>query len=480
MRRPRPSSVVGISFESGWITAAVVRLHGGRVQIRERLRVPLSLNPLVDDPELVGREIHNRLTEAGIREKRCVVCVPLKWVFSLRTGLPDISGEDLESFLRVQAERSFPFSPDDLCLSSSCYHSPSGTGQAMLVGIPRSYVTRLQAALRSARLNPLSITLGITSILGKIEEYKDSAIAILLTDSGVELGIVTKGGVVTARPMDDAVMAEQDGHQIDSDLVAREVRITLAQLPEDIRDSIRDLYLIGPAAGVTPLMDSLKPLAERSGLTLLRKIPDLDLYLTRPEEIESVCGLTPVAISAGARCVLGYPPEFEFLPPKISRLKQLTGRVSSRGTRWLGAAAVFIVVTAGGTFFYQDYRLRSLESRWEAIEPKVKELEEIQSDIRKFRPWFDDSVHSLTISRALTEAFPEKATVWAKDVSIKESSQVTCSGFARTNQDWLDMRDHLRASKSIKDLKVQQIRGKSPLEFTFSFVWSPEDSDGNQ
>ncbi len=477
MRTPRPSSVVGISFESGWITAAVVQNQGGRARIRERLRAPLSLNPLVDDPELVGREIHNLFVEAGIHEKKCVICVPLKWVFSLRTELPDITGADLESFLQVQAERSFPFSPEDLCLSSSCYRTPSGAGQAMLVGVPRSYITRLQGALRSARLRPLSITLGITSILGKIEEYNDSAIAILLTESSVELGIVTRGGVVTARPLDDAVMVEQDGRQIDSDLVAREVRITLAQLPEDIRNAIRELYLIGPSSEVAPLMDSLKRMSERNGLTVTRRVPDLEPLLSKPEEAETVCGLIPVAFSAGARCILGYPPEFEFLPPRVSRLKRLTGRVSTRGTRWLGAAAALILLCAGGAFFYQDYTLRSLESKWTVIEPKVKEVEALQARIREFRPWFDDSVPSLAITRAVTEAFPEPASVWAKDLAIKDSSEVTCSGFARTNQDWLDMRDHLRAMKSVRDLKVHQVRGKSPLEFTISFDWRQEGGE---
>ena len=479
MKTKRPSSVVGISFESGWITAAVVRNQSGRSQIRERLRAPLSLNPLVDDPELVGREIRNRLVEAGIREKKCVICVPLKWVFSLRTDLPDLSGDDTASYLRVQAERSFPFSPDDLSLSASRYKTPSGSGQAMLVGIPRSYIQRLQSVLRSARLYPLSITLGITSILGKIEEYNDSAIAILLTEAGVELGIVTKGGVVTARPLDDAVMVEQDGRQIDSDLVAREVRITLAQLPEDIRNAIRELYIIGPSPVVEPLMESLAHLSERSGLTVTRKVPDLEPLLAKPEDAEAVHGLIPVAFSAAARCVLGYPPEFEFLPPRISRLKQVTGKVSSRGTRWLGAAAAMILLSAGSAFLYQDYTLRSLESRWLVIEPKVKEVEDLQNRIREFRPWFEDTVPSLTIAKALTEAFPERASVWAKDLTIKESKQVTCSGFARTNQDWLDMRDHLRAMKSVKDLKVHQVRGKSPLEFTISFAWSAEADHDN-
>jgi hypothetical protein len=54
---------------------------------------------------------------------------------------------------------------------------------------------------------------------------------------------------------------------------------------------------------------------------------------------------------------------------------------------------------------------------------------------------------------------------------------VTCSGVARDNQSFLKMLDKLRAAKEISDLKIEHVRGQSPLQFTFNFHW--EGANGN-
>ena len=79
----------------------------------------LSLDPLTNDAELVGREIRKHLDQAGIRERRCVVCVPLNWALTLQTKLPELPDADVTSFLQVEAERGFPYGPDALLTSSS-------------------------------------------------------------------------------------------------------------------------------------------------------------------------------------------------------------------------------------------------------------------------------------------------------------------------------------------------------------------------
>ncbi|HMJ65303.1 MAG TPA: hypothetical protein VK615_08115, partial [Candidatus Binatia bacterium] len=91
--------------------------------------------------------------------------------------------------------------------------------------------------------------------------------------------------------------------------------------------------------------------------------------------------------------------------------------------------------------------------------------------IKTFRPWFDDSFRSLTILRKLTEAFPEEGLVTAKTLEIRDLGSVTCSGVARDNQAFLKMLDRLRATREITDLKVDQVRGKTPMQFTFNFHW---------
>ena len=113
------------------------------------------------------------------------------------------------------------------------------------------------------------------------------------------------------------------------------------------------------------------------------------------------------------------------------------------------------------------------------MERQVHDLEGMQVQIRRFRPWFDNSFRNLTMLRKITEAFPEDGVVTAKTLEIRDVSSVSCSGVANDNQALLKMLDQLRASKDVRDLKVDNIRGKTPLQFTLNFHWGEGGGDGN-
>ena len=127
----------------------------------------------------------------------------------------------------------------------------------------------------------------------------------------------------------------------------------------------------------------------------------------------------------------------------------------------------------------QQWQLSRLQSQWLAMEKKVKELENLQQQIRKFRPWFDGSFQSLSILRRLTEAFPEDGAVSAKTVEIRNLATVTCSGTARNNQALLQMRDKLSAAEGVREVHIEQTRGSAPLQFTFNFHWGEGTGDAN-
>ena len=109
---------------------------GDQIQIRQSFQVPLTLDPLTGDPELVGHEIRNHLNKTGVHENRCILCVPLKWAMFLQTELPKLSEADTLDYIKVQAEHEFPFSPDDLTLSTSKYQLADGLEYATIAGNP--------------------------------------------------------------------------------------------------------------------------------------------------------------------------------------------------------------------------------------------------------------------------------------------------------------------------------------------------------
>ena len=180
------------------------------------------------------------------------------------------------------------------------------------------------------------------------------------------------------------------------------------------------------------------------------------------------------ALSLAIRRLARRGPDLEFLPPKISSWQQFATRYSSRKLVWAGATAGSAALLVAAAFFAQEWQLSQLRSKWLAIAPAVTEVEDLQQQIRKFRPWFDDSFRSLSVLRKLTEAFPEEGVVSAKTFEIRELSSVTCSGVARDNLAFLKMLDQLRVSKEIADLKVDHVSGKAPQQqFTFNFRWEP-------
>lgn len=98
---------------------------------------------------------------------------------------------------------------------------------------------------------------------------------------------------------------------------------------------------------------------------------------------------------------------------------------------------------------------------------RVQELDGLQQQIRQYRPWFDDTFQDLTILRQLTLAFPEDGSVTAKTLEIHAGNTVTCTGTAQDNGALLRTLNQLRTTDGVTDVKLQQIRGKSPMQFSF-------------
>ena len=135
----------------------------------------------------------------------------------------------------------------------------------------------------------------------------------------------------------------------------------------------------------------------------------------------------------------------------------------------VGGAAVLAL----GVFAWQAFSRWSLRSEWEAMAVDVKALDVVQDRIREFRPWYDESYRNLTILTRVTECFPDNGSVTARSVEIHGTTTqtVSISGTARDNASLLRTLDQLRKVKEVQAVKVEQIRGKVPAQFTFTFRW---------
>jgi len=470
------ASVLALSLDGGRLEGIVLRRTNGSLRAGKSFSESLSLDPLTADPELVGREIRNHLDAAGVRERVCVVCVPLKWALVVHVELPELPEADVASFLQIEAERGFPCDTATLRLATSRWQAPSGKQYATLIGMPENHLVSLERALQGARLKAVSFSLGITALQPPNAGPADGVLALAIGEDNIDLQLTCGGGVGALRALEGALEIEGTRKLLHSDVVAREVRITLGQLPSDLRETMRGVRIFGSADLGGELANEIEAPLAAMGLT----VEVITAYSPGEFGVELPPRATVSrAFSFGARYLARQGTLFEFLPPKIAPWQKLAARYSSSRLRMAGATAAAVALLVAGLFLIQQWQLSRLRSRWGAMSQKVDELDGLQQQIRQYRPWFDRSFPSLSVLRELTLAFPEDGVVSAKTVEIRDANTVTCSGTARDNAVLLRTLTQLRAASGVTGLKVDQIRGKSPMQFTFDFQWGKGGGNAN-
>jgi hypothetical protein len=477
LKRQHLSGVLGLTLDGSRLDGVALRRTNGALHVEQSFSVSLSLDPLTNDPELVGREIRNHLDAVGIRERHCVVGLPLKWALTTHLEVPELAEADVAGFLQLEAERGFPCDVQTLHVATSRFHSPAGKLHATLVGIPRNHLTVLEQALRAAKLKPVSFSLGITALQPAGTEVSNEVMALAIGESHVGLQVTAGGGVAALRALEGALEAEGSQRVLHADLVAREARITLGQLAAELRETVRRIRVFGPRDLAQQLVDEMELRLDATGL----KVEPVGRYAAGEfgVQLPPDAAVSP-AFSLAAGQLAGRRPVFEFLLPKVTPLQQMAARYSSGKLRTVISAAAAVALVAGGLFFFQQCQLWQLDSQWAKLQPTVKQLEDLQTQIRQYRPWFDESVRGLTILRNLTQAFPEDGSVTAKTVEIRDLNAVTCTGLARDRQVLLKTIENVRKIQQFREVALGPTRGQPPaVQFTFNFQWNEGGRNAN-
>jgi hypothetical protein len=327
----------------------------------------------------------------------------------------------------------------------------------------------LEKSLRAARLKPISFSLGITAVQEAKDAAADGLLTLSLSEASVELQVSIKGGVAALRTLEGAYETEGTEKRVDADVITREVRITLGQLPKDLRGLVNRIRVFGRPELTEPLVRQITPFAREMGLLLdiglAPKVHGLNGEANNQSNLLAALGLA-------VRHLAGTPSEFEFLPPKQHPLAQALARFSSRKIAYAGGAVGSVALVVGALFAWQQWTLSAQESRWRTMRPRVEAIDALQQQTRKFRPWYDESVRSLRILRQLTEAFPDDGSVTAKTLEVKNLTEISCSGQARDMEALLQLQTRLRAASQITDLQVRDKRGTSPVLFNLTCRWS--------
>ena len=463
------TTVLGLTLDGSRLDGVVLRRTNGALAVLQSFSAALTLDPLTAAPELVGREIRNHLDAAGVRERHCVFGVPLKWILTAQTELPPLPDADAKSLLQMEAERGFHSDVATLLICASRSPLADGKTNVLLAGIPNTHLAVLEKVLAAAKLKPVSFAPGISALQFPGGEKSNGVLALAIGERNVSLQITAGGGVVALRALEGAVEDEGGRRTLHTDMVARETRVTLGQLPVGLAGAVKRIRVFGPRELARQLADELELRFEPAGLKIevVAGYAADEFGVQLPAEV----AWSP-AFSLAARVLTGQKPAFEFLPPKPNFVELFVTKYSSGRLRTTGAVAAGITAILLAVFLFQQIQLWHLRSQWSRMAVKVGQLEAIQDNIRQYRSWYDGSFPNLAILRQLSLSFPEDGSVTAKNIEVRGGNEVTCSGTARDYAALLAMQSRLRAADGVNDVKLEQIRGKAPMQFVFEFKFN--------
>ena len=465
-KRKKLTTLLGLMLDGSRLDGVVLRRTNGSLAVLQSFSVTLALDPLTAAPELVGRELRNQLDAAGVRERDCIVGVPLKWVLTAQTELPPLPDADAASLLQMEAERGFHTDITQLQIADSRSALAGGKKNVLLAGIPNPHLAALENIFAAAKLKPVSFTLRLAALQPAGDETAGGVVALAIGESHVGLQITAAGGVVALRALEGAVADEGGRRVLHTDFVARETRITLGQLPPELRPAVKRIRIFGPRDMARQLADELELKFEPMGLQVevVATYAPGEFGVQLPPELP-----VSAAFSLAARFLIAQKAALEFLPPKPNFIEQLVSKYSSGRLRTAGAVGAAVALLVLCVFGYQQAMLWHLRSQWSHMAAKVGELEKVQDNIRQYASWYDGTFRNLAVLRELSLAFPQDGAVTAKNIQIHDGGVVTCSGTARDYAALLAMQASLRAAAGVTDVKLQQVRGKAPMQFVFAF-----------
>ena len=300
-------------------------------------------------------------------------------------------------------------------------------------------------------MKPVSFTLGLAALQPPAAENSNGVLALAIGESTVSLQITCGGGVAALRALEGAIENPNGRPALLPDLVARESRITLGQLPAELRDAVKRIRIFGPRDLAQQLADEMELRFEPMGLSVevvaAYKPDEFGVQLPPDASLSA-------AFSLAARLLAEQPPAFEFLPPKLTILEQFAAKYSSGRLRTTGAVAAGVVAIVCLAFLVQQIELWHYRSQWKGMAKKVAELQAVQAKIQQFQPWYDQTLPRPGDFAAAVAGVSRKRRRDGQDHPIQEGNAVSCSGNAQNNAALLAMQAKLSAADGVSNFKV--------------------------
>ena len=458
--------ILGLALETDSALAAEVRISGDKAELREvgEFRYPEGVS--LDDPEELGSAMRGFLREEGFSARHAVLGLPARWLVAREKQVPPTRNRSVAAVLRLQAEREFSASAEDMMMDYVDAGDPSQSRPVLLVAAQRSRVNQALAAAREAGLKVKAVTSSVLSLAAASRNGSASGRCVVHVRSrGAELAVEDEDGfhLVQHLPLGSSG-SEGAG-------LSNRLRRALALMPQDYFSNGRADLEVWDSTGT---------------LTADQELHAGDVSL----QIESAGGLAGLGVGAGrigadvqtgryaaaaALALAGGKAKLRHIDFMHSHLSAQKSRLPGKKTLW--GAAVGLAVLIVGVMLVLDWQadvqeLADLEGRLENMQPEIKEANAVVEKVSLARDWYRGKPKFLGVLRELTLCFPEEGTVWASSVLVQQDMRSVVTGNAADKQSVFGVLDKLKQSDSFYGAKLLYVRQGEANGGTVSFALS--------
>jgi hypothetical protein len=300
---------------------------------------------------------------------------------------------------------------------------------------------------------------------------------LLVRSNCVDLQVTGGGGIIALRSLDGGIEMEGAVKRISTEFIAREIRITLGQLPGTLAEGPGKIRIIGQGEMTRQFVQEISPRLTAMGLTV--EVSEKTSNANFDKTLLPDLAASPV-VALAANWVRGTDTTPEFLPPKVQPWQQWMSKgLSTRKLIWVGEAAAGLAACVVIAFGAQQWQLHHLRDQWAKLSPKVAELTEMQDQIKQFRDYYDQAARDVSVWAKLAAILPRDNSVSLKSFEVRDQGLVTCSGVARDNDAFVKVFGKLSDDTNEIASVHPETRGQKPMQFTLSFQWQGGGVNGN-
>lgn len=469
-------TTLGLAIDESGVFVAEIGAGATRSTVRRAGHLAFEETLRSDNAAELGQQLRHFLRENHFSSKRAIVGIPTKWIAAKEVTTPPAGADALAGMLSIQAERAFSLSASELVFDYCGQSSGTESSTVMLLAARQQIIDQIETLAEAAGLQVQAVTVSALAF-SHLSSKKEA---------GQRYGLYARPGYCEfwsesagrPRSIKHVPMAGSNGTPDDpaAGLASTIQRQILVASQQDQSPP----YRISVYDGGTLSNGVIERVNKQLG-------SQISIYDGRDEL--KLAGLDTAddptraqAIAAGAVALTGLGtkrPSIDFLNPRIGR------REASPRKRLIGWAVLagVVAVVIVGTVIFSWYSTRS------EIATYKEQLETMRADIDSARAVVERSTYAqswtsqtpvfLDCWRQLTEAFPERGTIWATSLGLLDGSDGSLMGRAVNEAAALDVIDKIKQNENFSDVQTIHIRGvggsSNEKEFVVKFKFQGAD-----